>query len=52
VNNNLTRSKDISYWEWNVISPWIISLIILGIFPNIVLVTVWQNIDFITLSYI
>lgn len=51
VNLNLTKSKDITYWEYNVIAPWLISLLILGVFPNLILVTVWQSIDFVTLSY-
>jgi len=52
VNDNLTKSQDITYWEWNVIAPFILSLLLLGLFPNLILITVWQNIDFITLSYI
>ena len=52
TSENITKSKDLTYWEWNVIAPLITSLIILGVFPNMILATVWQNIDFITLSYL
>ena len=52
VNENLTKTKDLTYWEFHVIAPLLISLIMLGLSPNLILGTVWQNIDFIILSYL